>query len=445
MKLKYALMSIVLLCSLSACEKNHIDDNQMEPIVYIINSGLVPATYYDVEEIKDCSIYTYCSGFEGGNTEVSVALDAEALDDYNALNGTSFKLLDVAYYSITTAKGQITKSGRRTTLSVRLDCEQLKSLPDAEEYVIPLSLASSATEVNSDKRTILIQPVEKVTALKVDGAGVMDVNLAETGDGNTLEYKFTVVADGFDNKWDCDLDVISGQAALDKYNVANSTIFKTLPADAYSVSTIDNLAAGQNMTEATITVDKAKIPADGIYSVGLCLNSASKFKVDAANNTLVVRFVQPITTGVKSTRANWSLVSASSYQNGYGAEKMWDGTLTTSWLNRWSGGVGDLRVPYTVVIDMGETVTVCGFEMYRRNDKYAADTKAGYYELSVDGVKWYRGANYDFGPTSVEVGPFCHYCEDFSARYLKLVVSDSNRKGSSNDSSGVSELNVFTR
>ena len=59
MKLKNILIPFAGVLLLTACEKDHRNDNLTDPRVYIVNNGVQNAIYYDVEETIDYNIYAY--------------------------------------------------------------------------------------------------------------------------------------------------------------------------------------------------------------------------------------------------------------------------------------------------------------------------------------------------------------------------------------------------
>lgn len=63
MKLKNILIPFAGVLLLTACEKDHRNDNLVDPRVYIVNNGVQTATYYDVEETLDYDIYAYSNGY----------------------------------------------------------------------------------------------------------------------------------------------------------------------------------------------------------------------------------------------------------------------------------------------------------------------------------------------------------------------------------------------
>ena len=93
MKLKNILIPFAGVLLLTACEKDHRNDNLTDPRVYIVNNGVQNAIYYDVEETIDYNIYAYSSGYFGQPSEVKVVPDPDAVDALNAANASSYTLL----------------------------------------------------------------------------------------------------------------------------------------------------------------------------------------------------------------------------------------------------------------------------------------------------------------------------------------------------------------
>lgn len=129
---------------------------------------------------------------------MKVVPDPDAVEALNAANGSSYTLLGEEYYQIVKDTGSITAEGRRATLTVRLDCKGIMALPYMNDYVLPLRLSATGTEVNEKLNTILINPRMQETEVLAENAGVVESDLSAT-DANTLE--FTAYTE-FNNKWD---------------------------------------------------------------------------------------------------------------------------------------------------------------------------------------------------------------------------------------------------
>lgn len=425
MKLKYILPFIAGALLTTACEKDHRNDNLVDPLVYIVNNGHRTATYYDVEETTDFNIYAYSSGYFGAASDVSVELAPEIVEEYNLANGTAFQLLDPLCYEIVKDSGSITAEGRRATMVVRLKCTEIMKLPMMNDYLIPLHLSATGTEVNEEMSTILINPKMQETEVLAKNAGVVECDLSAEGDSS---LEFTLYTE-FANKWDSENEYAHGSEVLAAYNAEHGTNYIPLPEEAYTF-TPANLKAGQEEAVSHIEIDKTLLAPDRFYTLAVKIAGNSKFKVGADNTVLYHISLLPI----RDERSKWKLVLCSSYQNGGGPERMIDGDPATRWENRYnSSGSGDQgKLPIETIWDMGKSYYWCGMTIGRRTDqssKYVTDLRAGYVDLSNDGDSWTRVQDFDFGDKT-NTAPSVTFVDEqwkTSGRYVRLTITESNR------------------
>ncbi|WP_290540023.1 DUF1735 domain-containing protein [Alistipes sp.] len=422
MKLKNILIPFAGVLLLTACEKDHCDDNLTDPRVYIVNNGVQNAIYYDVEETIDFDIYAYSSGYFGQPSEVRIVPAPDAVEAFNVANGSSYTPLGEEYYQIVKATGSITAEGRRTTLTVRLDCKGIMALPYMNDYVLPLRLTATGTEVNEKLNTILINPRMQETEVLAQDSGVMESDLSAT-EAHTLE--FTTYTE-FDNKWDSEMEYEHGDAVLTAYNAEHGTQYIPLPESAYTF-TGANLKAGSNKAVSTISIDKSNLTTDRYYTLAVKLKGNSKFKIGDRNTVLYHISLLPI----YDNRSKWQLISCSSYQNGGEPRCMIDNDPSTRWENRYdSNGVGDQgKLPVITSWDMGDTFYWCGVRIGRRSDAYVTDLKSGYIELSDDGKTWTKVQDFDFGDKSNTSTSLSIAQEQWKhkGRYIRLNAAQSNR------------------
>lgn len=422
MRIKHILPLLAGALLTAGCEKDHRNDNLVDPLVYIVNNGVQTATYYDVEQTLDYNIYAYSSGFFGQPSQVTVSPDPEAVEAYNAEHGSSYTPLGEDCYQIVRGTGSISAEGRRATLSVRLDCAKIMELPYMNDYVLPLRLSASGTEVNEELDLILINPRMQQTEVLAENAGIVETDLSGA-DAGRLEF---AAYTEFDNKWDSETEYEHGEALLAAYNAEHGTQYIPLPAAAYTF-TPANLQAGSNRAVSTIEIDKSNLPADRYYTLAVRLKSNSKFKIGDRNTVLYHIALLP----QNDIRAEWKLVLCSSYQNGSGPERMIDDNLSTRWENRYNtNGEGDQsKLPVNISWDMGRSCYWCGMTIGRRSDRYVTDLKAGYIELSDDGENWTRMQEFDFGGTSNTSTSLTVAHEQWThkGRYIRLNITASNR------------------
>lgn len=406
----------------TACEKDHRNDHLVDPQVFLVHNGVQSAVYYDVEETCDYPVYAYGSGYFSRTSEVSVELDPEAVDAYNLANGTSFTLLDPSCYEIATASATLPADTRRATMTVRLRCKQIMELPLMNDYLIPLRLRSEGSPVNEELDLILINPRMQQTEVAVREDGVVESDLS--GESSSLDF---TVYTAFDNKWDSETEYEYGDEVLAAYNAEHGTAYLPLPGDAYVFRPAD-LKAGSNEAVSTVEIDKSKLGTDRFYTLAVRIKSNSKFRVGERNTTLFHISLRPI----RDNRSQWKLVSCSSYYTGRGPELMIDGNLETRWESRYNSvGEGDINPDEAVTVwDMGRKFYWCGVTIVRRNDKYVTDLRAGYIELSDDGVNWTKAQDFDFGgSTNLSInGVYSFERWSVAGRYVRLAVNASNRQ-----------------
>ncbi len=428
MKLKHILLPCAGALLLSACEKDHRNDNLTAPRVYIVNNGMQTATYYDVEQTSDFKIYAYGSGYDGRTTRVTIVPAPEIVEAYNTENGTSFAALPEDCYRITEGSGTITAEGRRTTLSVRLDCEKIMQQPYMNDFLLPLRLRSTETEVNEELGTILINPRVQQTEIRVRNAGFVESDLSNA-DASSLE--FSIYTD-FDNKWDTQTEYEYGEEVLAEYNADHGTAYIPLPKNAY-VFTPAQLLSGCNEAVSTIEIDKSGLTPDRYYTLAVRVKSNSLFHTNE-NNTVVYHIsLSPICSDNRST---WKFVSCSSWMSGLEASKrglpqyMIDGDMSSRWESRYNaGGEGDINpAEASTVFDMGKTFYYCGTTIIRRGDSYVTDLRGGYIALSDDGENWTKVHDFDFGDKTNKSRTGTWSCEQWlSGRYVKVATNKSNR------------------
>ena len=423
MKIKYSIYPFAACLLLSGACEDDSRDGQAEPVVYIVNNGFQIATYYDVEEELDYNVYAYNSGFFPEDADVRLVPAPDALEAYNASNGKSYKLLGEEYYAFLRRAGSL--DNRRSTLVVRMNCEAIKRLPDAQNYVIPLQLTATGLPVNEKLNAILLNPCMQETEVLAKDTGVVESDLSSTG---TLQ--FTAYTE-FNNKWDSTLEYAYGADVLAAYNAENGTSYLPLPDDAYTFHPAD-LTAQSNEAVSTIEVDKSKLDVDRYYALAVKLTGNSRFKIGADN--MVVYHIRLLNTDF-DTRKQWTLVDCTSYsmRNGdFSPAMAIDGVAGTYWENRWATeGFGDTNtLPCSTTWDTGKSYYWCGVSISRRLGDCVTDLKSGYIEVSDDKENWAIAQYFDFGDGNNKAVSLKFFVDGEKwpkGRYVRLVLAASNR------------------
>lgn len=420
MKLKQLIIPVAGALLLSGCEADHRNDNLLDSVVYLLDSDLQTANFYDVEETSDYTVRAFSSGYAVTPSELGIEVADEALTAYNEANGTAYSALDPAYYRLINASGSVDADHPSTTFTVRLNCTELMQLGDLASYVIPLRLSSSKSAVNEELNTIFINPKMLETEVLAKDAGVVECNL-----GASSALDFTAYIE-FDNKWETTTEYVYGDDVLAAYNAAHGTQYLPLPTAAVTF-TPAQLEAGKREAVSRFEIDKSQLAPDRFYTLAVQLKSNSKFKIGDDNTVLYHIALNPIF----SDRSKWILIACSSWYTGRGPELTIDGDVSTKFENRYNNiGEGDIEtLPITIDWDLGKVCYYAGMTLTRRNDSYVTDLKAGWIEMSDDGNTWIPLQFFDFGDSKTVVGDFRSEQWFGAGRYLRLKMTESGRPG----------------
>lgn len=420
MKLKQLIIPVAGALLLGGCEADHRNDNLLDSVVYLLENDLQTAVFYDIEETSDYTFRAFSSGYTVTPSRLGVELSDEALAAYNEANGTSYTALDPACYRLVDTSGSIDADHPSTAFTVQLDCNALKQLGDLTSLVIPLRLTSSASEVNEELGTILINPSMSETQVLAKNAGVVECDL---GTSPTLDFTAYVE---FDNKWETTTEYEYGDEVLSAYNAAHGTNYLPIPTDAVAF-TPAQLEAGKREAVSHFEIDKSKLTPDRFYTLAVRLKSNSEFKIGDDNTVVYHIALNPLFTD----RSKWILIGCSSWKTNAGPELMTDGLPSTMYESRYNNsGEGDIKtLPVTIEWDLGKVCHYAGMKLTRRTGTYVTDLRAGYIEMSDDGENWMPAQHFSFGDKSntTVVGDFRSEQWLGTGRYLRLKLTESNR------------------
>lgn len=96
MKLKQFIIPVAGALLLGGCEADHRNDNLLDSVVYLLESDLQKALFYDIEETTDYSFRAFSSGYTVTPSELGIELSDDVLTAYNEANGTAYTALDPA-------------------------------------------------------------------------------------------------------------------------------------------------------------------------------------------------------------------------------------------------------------------------------------------------------------------------------------------------------------
>lgn len=214
--------------------------------------------------------------------QVTLKIDEQLLKDYNSFQGTDYKILPEAYYTLTKS---LELKAVETTLPIVFNIKKIVDelgLEASANYVIPIKLQSNSGEiVNSEVGTqaLVHVAISKPTV-------IFDKNVLKyTIDDTVAKPVLKILAKyDFDNLDVSKVIFTANPSKVAAYNTANNTNYVSFPAGSYSFQSI---VADESKHELTITylLDPKVINTESTDSYMLPLDFSSgeyAFAPDAA-------------------------------------------------------------------------------------------------------------------------------------------------------------------
>lgn len=135
--------------------------------------------------------------------------------------------------------------------------------------------------------------------------------------------------------------------------------------------------------------------------------------------------------------------------------KMIDGSSTTHWEAAYNpsktycdevlGSKAAFHCPFEFIWDFGGEHPLVGVALMRRYNN--TDLIAGYFEVSADKETWVKVAEFDYitdlADDRKNQGPFRYDFEEESARYMRVVITDSSNKNATRDTAAIAEIYAY--
>ena len=416
-----ASLAVLSAFATTSCEDKRADN--LTPIkVYLPNSGVNNAILYNLGDSAIYRLGIYKSGAMNGTAQVkTVVLSESDLKIYNSENSTNYQLIPAACYSVTNQVLNFASEDRTLFVDVLFNPSALVALDGFENgnYVLPVQIASATVDINEDKKISLLKPEVKEPLVYLKSTGFSS-NVMDDSGAESVEVEIPIAVD-FNNEWDLICDFTIETALIEAYNKEHGTAFELLPAESYTLDKQVTIAAGTQTVSAKVKVERSKLTY-GDYILPLQLSKVSKFGVDEklAQNLVGVSYqANPI------NKATWTIADFSSEEPGEGAPNglaaaILDGDPATFWHSQWAGTPA--VVPHYITIDMIEEFTVVQVDLSRRENN--TDTKAGEFYISSDNATWTKMGSFTMENTN-DAQAFA--CKKSKGRYLKVVITESNR------------------
>ncbi len=419
---KYNIFAaVILLCGLlsASCDNDEKEANLTPSMVYIVNDGLQDISVYDTGEKYTYNPGIYKAGALKSSATVKIAVFTDAeLDEYNAKNGTNYRIIPADCYSIDTEVSF--GSGQKDVnqaCNIIFDPALLKALPEIPgDYVLPVKIAGSSIGINEEKSIVIIRPTVKFPSVFFKESG-KEYKYAY-GDFNATVFEAPIELEIDDNKWDIQLEAEVDEAYAAEYG----NDFILLPAGTYDFEGSITLANGANGFTLKINVDGTKMDA-GKYILPIRLKSSSKFAIDESRN---LYFIALDIAAPLIDRSNWTIADFSTQEatgedggNNGKAIHLIDNNVNTFWHSKWNGGTDEM--PYYVTIDMHRSYTVAQIDLIRRQGNN--NLRAGEFWVSENNTEFVK-----IGDFRLEERDDVQYftVTPTDGRYLKIIFTESN-------------------
>ncbi|MDR1171153.1 MAG: DUF1735 domain-containing protein [Bacteroidales bacterium] len=416
MKKSFLLITVwMLVCVVfSSCEDNR-NQNMVSDRVYLVKTGLQMEESFDIGEKVVMQLWANKSGLNGTPCSVTFNMNTEALEQYNAENGASYKLLPTHCYSIPQSVFTISGDEQYAKWSMEYDPKEILAeaggVYGETDFVFPVTISSDGVET-TESNTVLLRFKVSEPMIRVMTGNFEMVRIFEGDDGqeNLIEKKVEIGM-SFTNRWDAVITLESDRTVLQSLvNDAKSSVvytekrlisttsadteeFRSVlthidgvlpPDDAYTLSTDMSVKKGANKMTVTCTIDPSKLyPGLNIIPVKLT-GVTLPLQVDPAHDAcyIAVQYVPD--------RSQVPIKSSSSHQTlNYSPKRIagvFDGDFDTSW----RPGVGAASYPSgiandnnpAIVVDLGAETDVTAVEIWTRGPGERQGSRTEFYRTS---------------------------------------------------------------
>ena len=270
------LSTVVLLSALAACEAK-LPPIVINPDPVFDKNGVYPVNTVSIYETEETVITVSRIYGLSKEVEMTVGVDQALLDQYNALNGTSYELMPSEYYTIpeTVKLERTVKSIEVPVVMKPKALVAAEGLAKANNYVLPLSITQTSITLDEQGAASEVILLPNVVEPKFE-VTVPEVN-------STLSFirgvPFTqdIAINSISNFTTVDPSKVTFTAAPEyvaQYNAANGTNYVLLDSKYYTVN--NGVLDAETMNYATnVTFDCSNITSDDVFMLPLMMSSSS--------------------------------------------------------------------------------------------------------------------------------------------------------------------------
>lgn len=397
---KLLLVAMVVPAVMGACKDDRNNYMVDDSISYVDSDGTWEETkgYFTIPVYDEKYVFPVVKNGKGlSSTTVRLEASESALTAYNTANETNYVALPENCYTFETTQLNFSKDEIRKFATITWDMASVAVLDPDTDYVIPVQLVSTASDVPvSEDRGLMLLHLELAdvtmallsegTTSLSDGAFVYNGNVSLSVPVSTMDVEVKYAID-------------NDPALVEAYNAANGTSFEAASEGLASMSAASSvIKAGEtsapfgcqlNLNELTSSIDKLDngvlIPVR-ITSATTGVNIATEVVYVPVKNGEVkgpweVLEGEEIGYAYDPNPPTWSVAA-------YTGSRLFDGSFVNEWIPFFNT---PNEFPMVFVADMGAAHI---FTLFRISDSYNYQGAARDYEIYV--AEEYNGDDTDW-------------------------------------------------
>lgn len=227
---EFTIILLVIL-SLFSCEDSLLD-NMVKDKVYLLQKGVHPAEIMDFDEAI-YPLYVFKSGAGQMDLTLTIEIEERLITEYNAANGTEYKMMGEAAYVIKNRILNMNKEDYQKPFEFTFNKEVLQTLADdPDSYAIPCRISVSNRdheELDIDQMEVLLVPTLKAAYIQFQHPGMSDnSNVITAKDENELWY-YSEVNINYPAHYSVSFELELDYELLERYNSDHGSDYKPLP------------------------------------------------------------------------------------------------------------------------------------------------------------------------------------------------------------------------
>lgn len=406
---KLLLVAMVVPAVMGACKDDRNNYMVDDSISYVDSDGTWEEAkgYFTIPVYDEKYVFPVVKNGKGlSSTTVRLEASESALAAYNTANETNYVALPENCYTLETTQLSFSKNEIRKFATISWDMNAIFALDPYTNYVIPVQLLSSASDVpvSEDRGLMLLHPeIAKASISLLDGVTTVEngtfvyhgnVTLSVPVETMDIEVKYAV---------DFDPTLVAA------YNEEHGTSYEAVSAGfASTVASSSVIKAGEtsspfgcqlNLDELLSGIDKL----DNGVLIPVRMSAVSAGAVPEQGSELV--YIPIINKEFRGTDAEpWAILEGdeicyakdpnrdpnAAWINGYITSNLFNGASTggDSYIPWWDT---PNTYPITIVADMGATHLVSYFKI-----EDTTDSQGAYLDYEISLAEEYNGDNTDW-------------------------------------------------